>query len=106
MTKIPPELREELSNDPFYLKCCIPSVACNGRVEWHHNLIYAGKQVNEKFCILPVCHFHHEREKDKETGEKLDYIMLCRAENSTLRRFSKAIDYVSLKEKLETKYGK
>lgn len=105
MRKIPTELIEDMDNDPFYKKCCIADETCSGRIEWHHNLIFASKQVNEKFCILPVCHSHHEREKNKDIGERLDYIMLCRAENGTLERFSKVIPYIAIKERLIQKYG-
>lgn len=106
MRKIPEELREEMANDPFYKKCCLEdyTFGCVGKIEWHHNLIYAGRQVNEKFCILPVCKYHHDHEKDTEIGERLDYIMLHRATEDDLRRFSKCIDYVALKERLCTKY--
>lgn len=93
MSKIPEEIKREMENDPFYKKCCIGNHECSGRVEWHHNLIYKGKQVQEKWCILPVCHYHHEHEKDTELGEMLDFIMLSRATQDDLKRFSKVIDY-------------
>ena len=93
MRKIPPILRDELANDPFYKTCCIEDDFCSGRIEWHHNLIFAGKQVNERFCILPVCHFHHEHEKNHIIGEKLDYIMWSRATPEQIIYFSKATDY-------------
>lgn len=107
MRKIPDTLREEMANDPYYAKCCLSYLGnCSGHIQWHHNLIHAGRQVNEKWCILPVCVYHHEHEKDKDIGEQLDYIMLCRATQSDLTRFSKAVDYNSLKERLTLKYGK
>lgn len=104
MRKIPEELKQEMADDVFYKKCCIADETCSGRIEWHHNLIYAGRQVNEKWCILPICHSHHEREKNKDIGERLDYIMLCRAQNDTLELFSKANDYIALKQRLCLKY--
>ena len=47
---IPAEIKEKLSNDPFMKECCIASNECEGRIEWHHNLIYGGKRQNEG-CI-------------------------------------------------------
>ena len=105
MRKIPDEVLEEIMKDWFYKKCCVADEKCSGRIEWHHNLIYAGKQVNEKWCILPICHYHHEHEKDKELGGILDYIMLCRATNEELEKYSKAINYIELRERLKLKFG-
>lgn len=33
--------------------------ACGGRITYEHSLIYAGKQVQEKESIIPVCEKHH-----------------------------------------------
>lgn len=104
MRKIPQKLKEELSSDIFYKKCCIPDEMCNGRIEWHHNLIYGGKQINEKFCILPICHFHHEHEKNSKIGEKLDYIMWSRATPEQIKSYSKAKDYQFELERLKKIY--
>lgn len=101
---IPPELREEMANDKFYDKCCITGLSKNAvKIEWHHNLIFGGRQVNEKFCILPLADFVHRNiVKHKE---KCDWIMLNRATDEEIKRFSKAIDYGKMKERLNTKYG-
>ncbi len=95
-----------MANDKFYTKCCIASEHCYGKIEWHHNLIYAGRQVNEKWCILPVCRHHHDIEKVKEIGERLDYVMLNRGTDEEIVKFCKAIDYLAVKERLNKKYGK
>lgn len=107
MRKIPSELREDMANDPFYTKCALQGIlgTCTGRIEWHHNLINAGRQVNEKWCILPLCHSHHEMARNKYVKEKLDWIMLNRADNSQLSPFCKAIDYISLKDRLNRIHG-
>jgi hypothetical protein len=63
MTKpIPIKMRQELQDDPFMTKCCVRNKDCMDRIEWHHNLIYAGKRVNEKGSILPLCQYHHRTE--------------------------------------------
>jgi len=59
MNSIPPKLRAELSADPFYRVCARHGPDCDGRVTWEHALMYAGKQIQAKFAIIPLCEFHH-----------------------------------------------
>ena len=102
MRKIPLKLREEMENDPYYKKCCVTGTS-SGKIDWHHNMTYAGRQVNAKFCILPLSKsVHDDIVKHKE---RCDWIMLNRATDEELRFYSKAIDYKRLKEKLNAKYG-
>ena len=101
MRKIPPKLRDEMSKDSYYKKCCITNLP--GNIEWHHNLIFGGKQVNEKFCILPLNkEIHRNIVKYKE---QCDWIMLNRATDEELKKYSKVINYLELKKKLNQKYG-
>lgn len=105
MRAIPEELKLKMSADVYYEKCCLLDNNCLGRIEWHHNLIFGGKQVNEEFCILPICHWHHEREKLPEFKEKLNWIMWSRAVYLEVDKFSKAVNYHYEKEKLIKKNG-
>lgn len=105
MRKIPEQLRDELSQDKFYKECCISDNDCDGKIEWHHNLIFAGKQVNETFCILPVCQYHHEKEKHLIYKEKLNWVMWARATHEQILEYSKAIDYQEVFNRLEKRYG-
>ena len=102
---IPPKLREEMANDKFYEKCCITGLSKNAvKIDWHHNLQFGGKRVNEKFCILPLADFVHRNiTKHKE---KCDWIMLNRASDEELEKYSKATNYKQLRENLNKKYGK
>lgn len=76
-SSIPKNLKEELAIDPFMKKCCLFSLGdCNGRVEFHHNYIYASFRQNKKFCILPVCQKHHREES--KWKRYLNSIMLNR----------------------------
>lgn len=87
-----------MENDPFYSRCCITG-STSEKIDWHHNLIFAGKQVNEKFCILPLAHsIHRDIVKYKK---QCDEIMLRRATYEELARYSKAINYVQMKRDLE-----
>ena len=80
---IPPKMRLEMANDPFYQYCCIEDENCEGRIEWHHNLrSWLNKnvgRVNVIFCILPVCSFHHRKADTKIVKQLLDQIMWDRA---------------------------
>lgn len=93
-----------MARDPFYKKCCISGrLATNTKIEWHHNLIFAGKQVQEKWCILPLAEeLHHNIVKYKE---KCNWIMLNRATDADLERFSKAVNYKAMRDNLNKKYG-
>lgn len=102
---IPATMRAELSEDPFMRECCLMFVdfnhMCSGRIQWHHHLKFAGKRVNEKWCILPLCEYHHK--KEALFKKNLDDIMVGRATYDELKPYSKAIDYVWLKMKNENK---
>ena len=102
MRPIPPKLREEMASDPFYTKCIFRNVECRGKIEWHHNLIFASRQVNEAFCILPLCKYHHDnlvRYKDY-----VDMVMLNRATDEELRQYSKAINYIEMRNTINRGY--
>lgn len=34
---------------------------CRGRVEWEHCWLYANKQINERWAIIPACGLWHHR---------------------------------------------
>lgn len=48
-----------LARDPFMKRCIHDNEECDGRVEFEHALIYAGKQVVAWWSIVPVCTYHH-----------------------------------------------
>lgn len=101
-SKIPEELRNEMAADPFYQVCCITGRK-DERIEWHHALEFAGRRVNQRFCILPLIQsVHREIVKHKE---KCDWIMWNRASEEEIRRYSKAVNYQKEKERLNKLYG-
>lgn len=102
MAKIPEELRNEMSNDPYYQRCAVTGLN-HERIEWHHNLIFAGKQVQEKWCILPLLKSVHE--KIESYKDKVDWIMLNRATDQELERYSKAINLKEKRDRLNKIYG-
>lgn len=94
----------ELSKDPYYSRCALTGKTNKQtKIDWHHNLIYAGKQVQEKFAIVPLSRdIHNNIVKHKE---KVDWIMLNRATDEELERYSKAIDYKRERDRLNEIYG-
>ena len=111
MRKIPEELREGMANDPFYKLCSRRADGgCSGRITWEHSIIFASKQLNEKWAIIPLCEYHHSVNSFQDGGdlnkEKNVWIALNRATDIELRSISKAINYLQLRERLNAKYGK
>ena len=106
MNNTPPQLREELSNDPFYEKCCLAFLGgCFGKIEWHHALKYASSQVQKKFAILPVCCAHHKKARQPEINQRMGWVVWSRASEEEIQRYSKASDYYFERNRLIKKYG-
>ncbi len=94
MRKIPRKLREQLANDPYYKRCSRESHECNGRITWEHVWIYAGRQINEWWAIIPLCWFHHlGAGLNKKINEK---ISLQRSKLSDYEKYPKK-DWVELR---------
>ena len=72
MNNMPPKLREELSEDPEYKICARAGSDCHGRITFEHALTYVGRQIQERFAILPLCEWHHlENGLDKRWNIKM-----------------------------------
>lgn len=94
MTKIPEELRNEMANDPYYQKCARSSEHnCSGRITWEHAWQYAGKQIQEKWAIIPLCEFHHAVNLYQDGGDlnkkENQRISLLRATKEDLKKYPK-----------------
>lgn len=101
MRKIPLKMRTEMSLDPYYKTCARENDECSGRITWEHAFIYAGRQVNEKWAIIPLCVYHH-------LGPGLDkdlnrFIALRRANDEELLKYPSNWD--QLKSYLDKKYA-
>ena len=59
MHPIPPKLRRELNEDPYYKTCARADESCQGRITFEHAVLYAGRQVQERWAIIPLCEWHH-----------------------------------------------
>jgi|TARA_R100001530_G_scaffold21901_2_gene17999 hypothetical protein len=108
MRKIPPDLLKQILNDPYYKKCIRhKEKACEGRITLEHTFIYAGRQINEKWSIVPLCAKHHEVDQfqdagtmDKEYGQ---YIALTRATDEDLAKYPRK-NWQQRKKYLYSKY--
>ena len=82
---------------------------CAGRLTREHSLIYGGRQIDEAWAIVFLCARHHAVDEYQDGGdlqkEKNVWIALNQATDNELKQYSKAIDYVKLREKLNQKYG-
>jgi len=110
MQPIPKKLREEIAQDPTYKRCALSGYSgCSGRIEWHHHIIFAGKQLNEKWAIIGLCKGHH-RDVAPITSSAtrggvlglVDRKVLNRATREELKAISKSIDYTALRDKLNS----
>lgn len=98
---IPEKLREQLSVDRYYNKCCLTGNTLE-KIDWHHNFQYGGKQINEWWCILPVKQSIHQYHQGitSEVKERLDFIMINRfLEKGTLDELQEKYPKINWKQK-------
>lgn len=105
MRKIPNKLREEMAQDPYYSECArLGDGVCGGRITWEHAIIHAGRQLNEKWAIIPLCERHHSIGSYMDRGDLNKQenlrIALNRATDAELEAISKAINYKELRDRL------
>lgn len=87
MNRIPIKLRKEIAEDPYMKTCARKNGECNGRITWEHAWIYAGRQIQEKWAIIPLCVYHHlEEGLDKRENQR---ISLARATKEDLSKYPK-----------------
>ncbi len=110
MRAIPPKLLNEMLEDPYYKSCARrKDGGCQGRITLEHAIIVAGRQLNKKWAIIPLCAWHHAVDQFQDGGnlrkEKNVWIALNRATDSELQEISKAINYCWKRDQLNKLYG-
>lgn len=110
---MPKSLRKACAMDPWYKICARKGLhghECAGRITFEHAFIYAGRQINEKWSIVPLCQKAHNCGPWQDRGDMRkeinQWIALNRAENIELLAISKAVDYIRRRDFLNGKYGK
>lgn len=97
MRRLSDEVRKDLAADPFMQHCCICGASSP---QWHHNLIHGRRQVDEPWAILPLCVTHHNRANEVGVRKVLNHIMLQRAPEDALKKYSKVRNLIQEKESL------
>ena len=112
MRPIPPKIRAQIDQDIFYKHCAFKYLGeCEGRTTVDHTVIFAGRQIDDLFNLVPVCAKHHGVDFFQDAGTELPkdmrlWVALNRATDDDLLKYSKAINYIREKERLNTLYGK
>ncbi len=97
-----------LQADPRMKVCALaPHIphTCSKKIDWHHNLIYAGRQSDVPETIIAICSDIHEQANNKEVRELLDWIMLNMFNPYHFEIFAKS-GLLQRKSYLNKKYGK
>lgn len=96
-----------MAMDPFYRTCCITGAppTFGDRIEWHHNLIHAGRQVQQEFAILPVKHSIHALATNPIVKDRMDWVMLGRASEQEIWEYSKVVDLARRRAFLNELFG-
>lgn len=118
MNNIPLQLRQDLEADAFYGSCArqdaLHDHECQGdpvrgragrMIEWEHALIYAGRQVQKRYAIVPLCWYVHRGPgQDKEINI---WIALNRGSQEELLELSAkgGRDYFRYRGFLNARYG-
>lgn len=105
MRPILPALKKQIAADPWMKFCCLCGTS---NPEWEHCWIYAGRQINEWWAIIPLCYDHHRgRMSGHETKERGKYISLKRAmeKGEDLNQFYPRVDWGQQFIYLTSKYG-
>lgn len=92
-----------MAADPYMKKCYrYDEGKCYGRVEWEHAIIFQGRQLNERWSIIPCCLFHHRGNGLNKEMNK--WCALTRATIEELVKLSKA-NFIQERKYLIAKYG-
>lgn len=102
-----------MAADPFYQTCarqealhdheCRPSPLTGRLIEWEHALIHAGKQLQKKFAIVPLCWYVHSGPRMKKTIN--EWIALNRATEAELEEISRGVNYHRYLVYLNSRFG-
>ena len=100
MRPIPSKLREEIASDPFMKKCVYTGETKN--ISWEHCWIYAGKQVNEAWAIVPLRRDLNVNMR-ADVKEYCQWVSINRAIEEDFKKYPKK-DWQQLKRYLNDKY--
>lgn len=111
MNNIPPTLKKQLLADPEYARCSLLTYhTCGGRITLEHAMIYAGRQIQARWAIIPVCaagqevdQFQDAHTMDKDRNR---WVALNRATDAELISYRKATpSFIFLRDRLNKQFG-
>jgi len=107
MRPISASVKAKLDEEPDI--CLLKDENCSGRITREHTLIYAGRQIDEVWAIIKICAWHHSVDEFQDSGglnkERNVWVALNRATDEELLKYSKAVDYIAMRKRLNQKYG-
>lgn len=94
MRAVSKKVKDKILADDFYEKCCRRDEGdCAGGISLEHALIYAGRQIDEVFAILPVCEYHHAvgvyQDGGKLDKKKHEWIAISRMTDEDMLKYPK-----------------
>lgn len=101
MRPLSEKLRLDFTADPNYAFCALRDGQCSSKVEWHHVFTYAGRQINERWAIVPACQYHHRNVS--KYGDCFKLVALLRATDEELAKYPK-FDFPALRFSLMMRY--
>lgn len=111
MTTLPLKQRSEMAADPEYSRCALQGLhECGGRVSWEHAMYYAGKKIQDRWAVIPICSLGHGVDQYQDMAsvskEVRQWIALNRATDAELAQYNRAVpSFFFQRDRLNTKYG-
>lgn len=104
MQKLTEKAKKEIDNNRYFKKCCLCSIT-GVKIDIHHNLIFAGKQVGDIETLMPLCQDCHDKARRSEVKELLDLLMYQRMTDAQFVKYDK-VGYIRTRYRyLMQKYG-
>jgi len=101
MQPIQKKMKEQIAKDHFMLKCVWTGETTN--ITWEHCWIYAGKQINETWAIVPLAKRFNTSHPPQIVKEYCRWISLMRATKKDLAKYPKK-DWDQEKKYLDNKF--
>lgn len=109
MPKIPSNILENILSDPKYKRCIRADEGnCSGNISFEEVFLFGGKQIKEKWNIIPLCHKHHGIGIWMDTGflnkRMNEWYALNQATDEELERYSKIRNLIKYRELLNGEF--
>lgn len=92
MRPISQKTRQILDNDPRMKRCALARKiphTCSQKLDWHHALIYAGRQSDIPNTIIAICSEIHRVADRKDVKKLLNEIMFAQMTEEDFKKLPK-----------------